>query len=186
MIGSARTPRPASKCSSTMVHVSAPRPLGGATRRQGNADLRSAPPAGGGREAQCCFHPWRRGGQGSPRRFAEYGIAPSGHRATLRSRSCEPRCRPEVGVPGRPRTSCSGGSTRFGGPAGRGADRRSAFQAVPALLLGRQYAVSRPCGTRCRSAGPQPRSPRWLAEGRPRGSLRARPRRERGSAGTGC
>ena len=37
------------------------------------------------------------------------------------------------------------------GPAGRCADRRSAFQAVPALFRNRRYAVSRPSGPRCRS-----------------------------------
>ena len=34
------------------------------------------------------------------------------------------------------------GDTRFRGPAGRGADQRSAFQAVPALLLRERYALS--------------------------------------------
>ena len=37
------------------------------------------------------------------------------------------------------------------GPAGRGADQRSAFQAVPALFLCRRYAFSLRCAQRCRS-----------------------------------
>ena len=35
----------------------------------------------------------------------------------------------------------------------RDADRRSAFQAVPALRLGWRYAVLRPCGPQCRPGG---------------------------------
>ena len=48
MIGSVRTPRLAGKCRSGMVHVSAPKPPGGATRRHGNADLRPVLPVGAG------------------------------------------------------------------------------------------------------------------------------------------
>ena len=36
----------------------------------------------------------------------------------------------------------------------RDAGRRPALHAVPALVVVRQYAVSRPCGPRCRSEGP--------------------------------
>ena len=41
-------------------------------------------------------------------------------------------------------------AVRVSRPSGRGADQRSALQAVPALLLGWRYAVSSPCGRRCR------------------------------------
>ena len=48
MIGSACSRRLAGRCRSGMVHVSAPKPLGGATRRHGNADLRPVLPVGAG------------------------------------------------------------------------------------------------------------------------------------------
>ena len=42
-------------------------------------------------------------------------------------------------------------ATRFRPPTAGGADRRSAFQAVPALFLPRRYALSLRSGQRCRS-----------------------------------
>ena len=72
-----------------------------------------------------------------------------------------PRCRPEVGVPSRPRASARAAVCGFAALPGRGAGRRPAFQAVPALLLGRRYAVSRPCRaaapTGSRRSKPSPR-----------------------------
>ena len=88
MIGSSCTPRRERKCSSGMVPVSVPKPPGGATRRHGNADLWSAPPAGGGRTAPCCCHRWCRPGQGSPLRFAKCRVALSVQRTKRPSRPC--------------------------------------------------------------------------------------------------
>ena len=114
-----------------------------------------------------------------------------------------PRCRPEVGVPSRPRAStraanvsavsrwcpcsvprCRPGGRRsqarerrrfcsarpvcgFAALPGRGAGRRiTAFQAVPALLLGRRYAVSRPCRAAAPTGGRRSKpSPRFFAVG---------------------
>ena len=59
----------------------------------------------------------------------------------------------------------------------RDADRRSAFQAVPALRLGWRYAVLRPCGPLCRSE-----DRRSLASGRPAQGTSASPH---GDAPTG-
>ena len=80
----------------------------------------------------------------------EVGV-PSRPRAFSRSavrgsRPCGPRCRPEVGVPSRPPRFLLGRRYAVRGPAARGADRRSAFQAVPAPFLGRRYAVRGPAG----------------------------------------
>ena len=97
-------------------------------------------------------------------------------------------CRPEVGVPSRPRASSrlavrrsahlrravptggrrskpsprffSVGCTPFRPPPADCADRRSAFQAVPALLLGRLYAVPPTSGGLCRPEVGVPSRPR--------------------------
>ena len=54
------------------------------------------------------------------------------------------------------------------GPAGRGADQRSAFQAVPALFLRRRCALSLRFAQRCRSEDRRSKpSPRFLAGGGP-------------------
>ena len=55
-----------------MVHVSVPKPLRGATRRQGNADLRSAQPAAGGRREGPRVRGWFASRPG-PRRSASSG-----------------------------------------------------------------------------------------------------------------
>ena len=92
-------------------------------------------------------------------------MAPQARAALLRNepyavpRPSGPRCRPEVGVPSRPRDSSrlAMGVSR---PRGRGADRRSAFQAVPAILLPRRCAVPRPAGPLCRPEVGVPSRPR--------------------------
>ena len=71
-------------------------PVGTVTRRQGNADLRPAPPREAGRAAQCCCHQWRR--QAKDHR-AESRSAGSRHPGTGRlpfRGPVGPRCRPEV------------------------------------------------------------------------------------------
>ena len=93
------------------------------------------------------------------------------------SRPVGPRCRSETGVPSVPRDSSRLG-VRFSRPCGprfskrrpwlgvrvfaalRGADRRSAFQAFPAIHRGWEYAFSRPCGPRCRPEVGVPSGPR--------------------------
>ena len=92
-------------------------------------------------------------------------MAPQARAALLRNepyavpRPSGPLCRPEVGVPSRPRDSSrlAMGVSR---PRGRGADRRSAFQAVPAILLPRRCAVPRPAGPLCRPEVGVPSRPR--------------------------
>ena len=77
-----------------------------------------------------------------------------------------PRCRPEVGVPSRPRASTRAAVRGFAALPGRGAGRRSAFQAVPALLLGRRCAVSRPCRAAVPAGGRRSKpSPRFCSGG---------------------
>ena len=74
-----------------MRHVSVPKPPGRATRRQGNADLRSAQPAAGGRREGPRVGGASRSGPGV-QRCADGG----GPCFSLRFAQ---RCRPEVGVP---------------------------------------------------------------------------------------
>ena len=100
--------------------------------RHGNADLRSAPPAGGGRKVQCCCRPGRRPGSGSPRGFAVRRVAPSGHRATLLSRPCR------AAVPG---------------PTGRTA-RRSAFPCQRAVWESELREELFGLSTSCRELNP--------------------------------
>ena len=69
-----------------------------------------------------------------------------------RPRRCAPLCRPEVGVASGPRDSSQAAVRRFVALPGDGADRRSALQAVPAILLRRQYAVRGPLGKGWRTA----------------------------------
>ena len=88
--------------------------------------------------------------------------------------ACGARCRPEIGVPSRPRAFFAVGDTRFRPPAARGADRRSAFQAVPALLRGQRYAVPPACGARCRPEVGVPSRPRASSRSAVRGSARLR------------
>ena len=145
-------------------------------------------------------------------------------------RPCGPLCRPEVGVPSRPRASSrsavrrvsraavpplpSGGPRRDGGhpdgwglrrrgPGGRCADRRSAFQAVPALLLSRRCGAFRGRGAapalrgyvprrepfqRLGSSPPRPCGPLCRPEvgvpSRPRASARLARRGVRGPRGS--
>ena len=61
------------------------------------------------------------------------------------------------------------GDTRSRGPAGRGADRRSALQAVPAILLGRRYAGPQPSHQNRRRTADRAKN-KWQ---RTSGSLRA-------------
>ena len=77
------------------------------------------------------------------------------------------RCRPEVGVPSCPRAS-SGSALRALRPSGPRADRRSAFQAVPAVHLAQLSALCGPPGcvpTRGRRSKPSPRF-FWLSSAR--------------------
>ena len=82
---------------------------------------------------------WCRPGQGSPPGFAKCRVAPSVHRTKRPSR-------PSAAVPTGGRRSKPSPRFLFFGDGsfaacGRGADRRSAFQAVPALLLRWRCAV---------------------------------------------
>ena len=112
--------------------------------------------------------------RGTARRLICWGYVPrrepSQRLGSSPPRPCGPRCRPEAGVPSRPRASaqaavrgfaalraavpaggrrskpsprfCSSGSTRFRGPVGRGAGRRSADKPSPRFCSGG--------GSRCR------------------------------------
>ena len=60
------------------------------------------------------------------------------------------RCRPKAGASLSPALNADQ-RYAFRGPASRGADRRSAFPAVPALFLRRRYAPSLRFAQRCRS-----------------------------------
>ena len=75
-----------------MVHVSVPKPPGGATGRQGNADLWSAQPAAGGRREGPRVRGWFASRPG-PRRSASSGRL-GGTRLSLRFAQ---RCRPPPG-----------------------------------------------------------------------------------------
>ena len=132
MIGSARTPRVARKCSSGMVRVSAPKPPGGATRRHGNADLRSAPRPGraakgespGARMARPCtprncaviLGPVRVMADSSttPRSVGNPGRSP----ATATGKDPHPGETPMIGSARTPRVArkCSSGMVRVSAP----------------------------------------------------------------------
>ncbi len=104
-----------------MVQISAPKPPGGVTCTHGNADLRSAQPAEGGRREGPPVPRWPLLAENpSVRRDPSIGVAD-----TVRS---------AAGPVPAPRKGGRQGTAR--GPAGRCADRRSAFPCPYAIPIG--------------------------------------------------